>query len=169
MAGAPTRQGYEGENPTRRYKSFRPRQAARGYFNAAVPTNWGTVYLYNDSTAAQLIVVRGCWAGFVTGNPALGYQVQGKTGTLIANATHPIVAGGAKLPGSFYSDDLAAQFTDSPIFVINGITPVFTRQDIITVLLPGWSFAMQSTGTATSVEAFLLWEAIFADELDFMW
>src|SRR5215472_7552794 len=53
-------------NPARKYKDFRPRQAARGSKTTAVPTNRATISLYNNSTGTFVLAVR----DFVIGGTA---------------------------------------------------------------------------------------------------
>jgi hypothetical protein len=168
MAGVPNPPG-EGENPTRRYKWFRPRQAARGYADSGVTANFGTVSLFNDSLGSHYLVVRSFFAGHNSGDNAVLSVSQGVLGTVVAGATQSIVAGDAKLPGALYIATPAAALSAPLISSNSSQDPSLYAGFPLVVLLPGWSLVEQPANGAARMDGFFLWEAIFADELDFMW
>lgn len=167
----------EGENPTRRYRWFRPRQAVRGYGESTTQLHYTTMSLYNDSTAAELLVVRHYTVqgvqdsqfqiGVVQG--ALGSPAGGQTG-----APGPFVGNYLNQTGkragviNFLDDPLAR---DGDFFtVVDGPNLFTSRWDHdfpFAVLLPHESLFFQNATPGNEIQLALVWESIFPDELDF--
>jgi len=158
----------EYENPTRRYKWFRPRQAQYGSIQPGTHVNYGQGSLYNDSTGPQLLVVRAINMLSSQGANMFLQAYQGKSGAP-GGTVSPFVAGEARLAGALFSLDNASGLfavfgMSSPTgsFPFNGSLPVM-------VLPPGWSLLAQSSGLADVCTFSFLWEAISIDELDFLY
>ena len=158
----------EGENPTRRYKWFRPRQAVTGSFSTPTPTNWATIWLYNDSTAGQVMVIRN-----VTINPNLNaglqyFERKGKSGILQAGGLHNYIQETAKLAGVFYYSDEATQFTDDILGASIASPVTWNHEFPFRILQPGWSLVAQALSSGANCGLIATWESIEADELDFI-
>lgn len=160
---------FEAENPTRRYKHFRPRQAARGGVATVVPTNYATFALFNNSTASQLLIVRAVSYG-INGAPAQWGMFMGRlTGT--PGQTGNYFPSMGELPGLVdYSDQPAILPGD---FVDGGsqttLTSIPPLPFPLAVIEPGWSFFVQGTLKSFNSTAGFIWEAIFPEELDYVW
>jgi hypothetical protein len=157
----------EGENPTRRYKWFRPRQAARGFADTNAGSNFPTYYLFNNSTAAQYLVVRAISGQFGNGL-ALAY-VQGNPGVALGTIT-PLIPGTAALPGLLTFLDAAAAITPDgggPSYQTATQGTSWNHEFPIAILPPNWSLAIADLGGSQPRAVSVFWEAIFADELDF--
>lgn len=156
----------DGLNPTRRYKWFRPRQAARIIGSETVFNNTGEVLLYNNSTGAQLIVVRDIAFIGVGGNEITCATIQGNLGTLQTAAATNFFPGDGVLPGQTYHlDDTsppAAQFFLAPP---SGFGPGWLHDFPVAIIPPNQSLVLQSASAGMTV--CFLYEAIFPDELDF--
>lgn len=152
----------EGENPTRRYKSFRPRQAMLGSYLSTAPTHTATISLFNNSTGAQYLVVRDLFIPTVSAAPAFVSQQQGQIGTT-AGLQQPVVSSNAALPGLVFFNDTTTVYNSAWLWS-NGS---FSHEFPLAVLLPGWSFVVQARTGAQALAVGFIWEAIFADELDF--
>ncbi|HEY2108236.1 MAG TPA: hypothetical protein VGH29_20725 [Candidatus Binataceae bacterium] len=158
----------EFENPTRRYKWFRPRQAARGYgFIGA--TNTPIVSLFNDSTGPELLVVRALRVVSSTGALSTSdFAQQGELGTEYGQPVLPLVPSMAAPPGTIYVADVTS------VPQINGYNftgpqsiDVFWEQDFpLAVIEPGWSYGLIGS-IGKNLQVSFVWEHIFADELDF--
>lgn len=165
----------EGENPTRRYKWFRPRQAARGSITLGNVTNYSTVALFNSSSGAHYLVIRDYETIFADpgGLTSIGY-VQGQLGTAGGVKT-PLVPGEAVPPGILTSLDSATLLTlDWPLpwmgGAMNNSSAWWPHNFPFAVLPPGWSFVLQDNAVGSGLAQLnVMWEAILADELDFAW
>jgi uncharacterized protein affecting Mg2+/Co2+ transport len=156
----------EGENPTRRYRSFRPRQAMRGTASTAA-ANWATVRLYNNSRGAHYLVVRDWiyWTG--SGSVFFAYG-QGVLGTVVTGGISPILAGEAANPGQLFTNDDATQITGD-WGTNNALNQTGWGHDFpFAILPPNWWLAMQGRVQGASINTDFFWEAINADELDYM-
>jgi hypothetical protein len=157
----------EGENPTRRYKSFRPYQAARGGITATqTSTNYATLSLFNDSRVAQLLVLRSAGLAWSNGAITRGYN-QGALGTHVGTE-FPFIADRGQPPGQIYYQDAAAVLPRMIPW-----TPGASTADYgpipIAILGPGWSFVLQINALAASITyADLMWEAVALDELEWV-
>ena len=155
----------EGLQPTRQYKWFRPRQAARFAFTTPVPVHKATLYLFNDSQGPLWIVVRefyGLGTDFIA--PGLGV-VQGKAGTIQNNVIIPVVLGDSILAGQLYYADTATVITPNVINLVTNVS-VFLNFFPLVVLAPGWSLVVQDGTDAISMSVTLMWECIYPDQLD---
>jgi hypothetical protein len=157
----------EGLNPTRRYKWFRPRQAIRGSIVSPTPTNWGTLWLFNDTTGSQYIVLRDVAPRVDASSANFYFFRQGKAGTIQTGHLYPYVASTAKRAGIFYFSDEASQFTDDQVVTTLVGSMVWLHQFPIIVLEPGSSFVIQANNAGQSVGVIAVWESIEADELDY--
>lgn len=157
----------EGENPTRRYKSFRPHQASRGGITATqTAVNFATVSLFNSSTATQLLVLRSCGAAFSAGNILRGYN-QGPLGSH-QGTEFPLFPDVGSFPGQIYFQDAAAVLPRMIPWVIGGDTADYGPLPIA-ILPPRWSFVLQSDTAGVSITyADFMWEAVWSDQLDFL-
>jgi len=158
----------EGENPTRRYKWFRPRQAACAAAANVTTADYGTFFLFNNSQGSHYLVVVDA---FLPIGSAIGARIkksQGFSGS-IANPTYPFIAGEATLPGLLYYSDEATAFTDYDQLA-QTYNPAFNNMVVPrAVIPPGWSWVVGSPSHGVEVSISVLWEAIFPDELDWLW
>lgn len=160
---------FEAENPTRRYKHFRPRQAARGGVGEVTPTNYATFALFNNSTASQLLIVRGVSYAIGSRPPQWGMIEERLTGT--PGQTGNYFPSMGALPGLVdYSDQpaiLPGDFVDGYSGATNASLPPLPFP--LAVIEPGWSFFIQGMITGGGSSAGFIWEAIFPEELDYVW
>ena len=158
----------EGENPTRRYKSFRPRQAMRGYAAPAAPANKQTILLNNNSGADKYLVVRHFHVRQVNNDDiGIGYV----SGTLGGTAQQQggFFSGDGTLPGLVYSlDDATTRTYDFEVTPSNNVW-LWNHEFPIAVLQPGQSLLFQDTTAVHAMAVGLVWEAIFPDELDWLY
>ncbi|SRR5579884_77072 len=160
----------EGENPTRRYKWFRPRQAYRGTLKFQADLNFSTIFLYNSSTGPTLLVVRHVSPGKTNHEAtwALGnYQgVQGtQAGTI--SPMYPTNPAGA---GQLYQYDdpniEPADFYFNEDVIFSFMPDAFP----FAVLPPGWSLMTQAVDQVQSPFAVnFIWEEIAVDEIDYVY
>jgi hypothetical protein len=157
----------EGQNPTRRYKWFRPRQAARGTENAGA-TNYATVRLYNDSTGPVILVVREVvWlTGAGTLSIAMGQGSIGVAGAF--GSIQNLIPGTARIPGKLLVNDDAALQVPDYVFSTGAPYASWLHDFPFTVIPPNWHLAMQNRSQGVSCLVGVMWEAILADQLDFM-
>jgi hypothetical protein len=156
----------EGENPTRRYRSFRPRQASRAVGSTAA-TNWATVRLYNNSTGSHYLVVRD-WT-FWTGSTSIAFASgQGSIGTVPTTGITPLVAGTAAIPGQILVNDDATQINSDWATNDAGGQVSWMHDYPFAILPPNWWLAAQGRIQGSAINVAFLWEAILADELDYM-
>lgn len=157
----------EGENPTRKYKWFRPRQAVRGSIPLVNSVNFATAGLYNDSNGAQYLAVR---LPVVAGNhPVLASYQKGLLAgaTLVTNVT-PLIPESAKLPGQLFSVDFATLFTNTDWDVNQNDNILYLWPFPFAVLPPNYSLVLQNqTASGQITAAMFVWEAIYPDELDY--
>ncbi|SRR6266446_2939105 len=156
----------EGENPTRRYKWFRPRQAARGY---GAPTqaspNTQSVSLYNNARVTHALVVR----AIATASSAIAMVTESRQGVLgtLAMGAVAIFAGEAALPGQVFTNSGEGQL--SPDFLVpNNGDQSWNHDFPFSILPPGWSLRVQPSGGSGDIQVSFLWEALTIDELDFL-
>jgi hypothetical protein len=157
----------EGENPTRRYKWFRPRQAANGYAPLVAPTNYGTAGLFNNSTGAQYLAVRAFHCGGSTGAQLWSWLPGLPSGATVQTTSQPALANVARLPGQIWTLDAATLLGD-PFADYSADTDFGWRHDFPFVIIPpNYSLVYQQQATGNMVTFTITWEAIEADELDF--
>ena len=154
----------EGENPTRRYKFFRPRQAARGYISVSGGSAFPSVYLFNP-TSTHYLVVRDFQP--VVGSGSLLYiaSVRGKTGTQ-GGTIHAFVGDTTTPAGQLWSDNAATALTPDNLQRDTGNSSMWSHDFPIGIVGPGWSMVFQQAVSTTTLELALIWEAILPDELD---
>lgn len=160
---------FEAENPTRRYKHFRPRQAARGGVGAVTPTNYATFALFNNSTASQLLIVRAVSYGINSAPVQWGMIEARLTGT--PGQTGNYFPSMGELPG-------LVDFSDQPAILPGDYVDGYSLETSVSlapfpfplaVIEPGWSFFIQATSMGNPSAAGFIWEAIFPEELDYVW
>lgn len=166
MAGGPAYPPYEGRNPTRRYKWFRPRQAAWGQISLASPTNKATLSLFNDNLGTQYLVVRTFQIQATAAHNISIQHQKGSFGTSGGNISS-FVTNDAKKAGALYSLDTATALAPRWQTVANANTLPWPIDIPFAVLLPGWSLSFQDQTSAETMILNIMWEAIEADELDF--
>jgi hypothetical protein len=158
----------EDYNPLRRYKWFRPRQAMRGVIGITPSTNYGTVSLFNNSTAAQLLVVRDFFV--ITGTAGIVDIIlyQGSLGSA-GGQMQPVVSGDAVTAGQLYSLDDASILTAD--YAVNTAynQPRWGHEFPFQILQPGWSLVFQFATKTVLIDLSIMWEAILAEELDYLW
>lgn len=159
----------EGDQGTRRYKWFRPRQAARGQGFISGPTNYGTVALWNSSTAAQIMVVRALRVLTSSQDTPSVCYLQGSIGGT-AGVVQPLVPGDAAPPGKITSLDDATQITPDWWFSLPSSGDDWWPHNFpFAILLPNWSLVVQANSKAENCRVSFLWESITEDQLDYFW
>jgi len=161
--------GFEGDNPTRRYKWFRPRQAAIGSTIITGGASYRGSELYNGSSTYYLVVrdalvwcgIGGIQAAFATGpqTDASGTAYQG-----------PIVSDAAVIAGTLYAGSVAAGRLSPALFYYTQSLFEWTSHDFpLAVIGPNSSLVFQGAyGNSTAEIDHIMWEAIYPDELDYM-
>jgi hypothetical protein len=157
----------EGENPGRRYKFFRPREAARGYISVAGGSAFPSVYLFNNSSSHYL-VVRDFQTQVGSGSLIYLASVRGHTGTQ-GGTIHPYVADMAQPAGQLWSDNAATAISPDNLQKNTGNSPIWGHDFPIGVIAPGWSMVFQQEISTATMEIGIIWEAILPDELDWLW
>lgn len=158
----------DGDNPTRRYKWFRPRQAARGSLTTDAPTNKATVSLFNDSKGSYVLVVRAFTVDSAAGHPIAAGYLQGAQGSA-AGTVSPLWAGEATMRGSLYYLDTATALTPDWTFE-TGINQGYVAYPFpFAIIPPGWNLTFQNTTATEALTVNILWEAVFPDELDWLY
>ena len=161
----------EGDTGTRRYKWFRPRQAARG----GVPTttassaHFATIGLFNSSTGPTVLVVRD-WSAWLPSSTIVvltGYNQGRLSGTNYPASRlfpgDPSPAG--LLDYSNQAGKLAGDYTLEAS--LNWI--MWTHDFPIAVVPPGWTLFFQHQSAANPLAVSLLWEEVSIDELEYFY
>jgi hypothetical protein len=156
-------------NPTRRYKHFRPREAARALKAQGTPTNKATISLFNNSTGPRVLVVRDFTLnGTAADVIATSYQQQqigtsqGFVASLLPSQPPPSGLLASIDTATAYAGDYQLALSSLGIFVWQHDFPY-------AVIEPNFSLVFQCTTTAHALTASLVWEAISIDELDWFW
>ncbi len=157
----------EGQNPTRRYKWFRPRQAARGAVTGFFATNYATISLFNTSQGPHVLVVRDFRVISNSGGNFVVANVQGSLGSAAGTVANLFPADGA-MPGQTYRFDNPNTLTADYGFQTSSGFMGWPHDLPFGFIQPGWSLAFQSTSTGQTIGLAFLWEAIGIDELDFL-
>lgn len=154
-------------NPARRYRSFRPRQALRGFKASGVPTNLATIGLYNNSTGPQVIMVRDVQlSGTANDVVALSYQPLQLGGTI--GKVQIFDSSGAPQAGLINGVDTATVYAPDYEFALGSFGNFQWDHDFpIGLLIGGVSIVFQCTTAAHALNVSVMWEAIAVDELDF--
>jgi len=156
-------------NPARKYKDFRPRMAARGSKSTGVPTNRGTVSLYNNSTGTFVLALRDfTLAGTAADTIAISYQ-PGQVGS-----SQGLVA--SLLPTDAIQPGLIASIDTLTVYAADYTVPLNTTGEWewfhefpFAVITPGFSMVWQCTTAAHAIVVSALWEAIQIDQLDYFY
>lgn len=165
----PTSGHWEGVNPTRRYRWFRPRQAAWAAASTTSATNRPVVFLYNNSPN-QYIVIRSVLVSPAQNGTVNGAIVQGGNTGTPSNAVVPFIGAEGLPPGQLFVQDT----TDVTPFIFS-FTP---SVNVLTQLMPIYPLAILPFGYSLRVWLLLntqtitvsyLYEHIYPDELDFFW
>jgi hypothetical protein len=138
-----------------------------GSRNTGTPTNNATVALYNNSAGPQYLVVRSMSLVAAANQQGRFAFTQGQTWT-VSGSQIPIIPTEAALPGTIGSVDTATNFGQFfPFTAASGYWTI--QQDIpFCILPPGWALIIQLVTAAQSLNAGIVWETIFAEELDFL-
>lgn len=157
------------ENPGRRYKWFRPRDAMRGEFNQGSPTNFATVYLYNNSSGQYYLVVRAIEVAAGAGTVINIAYVQGVVGTA-GGTVQRVVPTDAPLAGTLARQDLTPVLTPDFILRCDQQGGAYWQHDFpIAIIPPGWNLGVCNTTSAQGNTVSFLWEAVFPDQLDWFY
>ncbi|SRR5712691_5139551 len=157
----------EGENPTRRYKWFRPRQAAYGFGVISSPTNFGTIWLFNDSPGQFYLAVRDWHTQNVGASRISVYNAQGAQGTKAREGVSYMQSTG-KVPGAIYTQDVTSNVQNAYLFDNNAFSGSWYHDFPLGVVEPGWSLGFQNQTQAGFMGCSLIWEWLSADQLDFL-
>lgn len=158
-------------NPARRYKWFRPRQAFRGGIpsTTAGAGKFATFSLYNSSTGPIVLIVRD-WQ-FVGGSASMvfGYNQGRLAGT--AGTQNRLVPGDAAGAGlvDYQAANAALTTTDYHLPIVPTAANQWMHDLPFAVVPPGWAFFLQCSTAATAITGALLWEEIAIDELDYFY
>ena len=155
-------------NPTRRYKHFRPREAARAQ-KTLTPTNKATFSLYNDTTGRSVLVVRD-FTVQGTANDLVGTSYQsGQIGTS-QGLVQPLMPSGGKTAGLLASIDTVTTYASDYILALSSLGAFVWQHDFpFAVIEPGWSLVFQAATAAHATTVAVVWESIQIDELDSFW
>jgi hypothetical protein len=155
-------------NPARRYKAFRPRQAVIGSRNTGTPTNLATVALFNNTSGPYWLVVRDATiSGTASALVHAGY-VQGQVWTASGVIQNMIITD-AQLPGTIGSVDTATVFASAYLLTLPNGLWFWQHEMPWAVIAPGFSWVVQAVVVAQGIQASFIWEAIFPEELDFLY
>lgn len=156
----------EFENPERRYKGFHPRQAASSAYYPSAPTSHASHQLYNNSTGAQWLVVRSI--NFISVGSLSGGLHNSAVGTVLGTV-QSIVANERNLPGQHWYIDGTITNPVTFSFPQASTSTCWAHDYPICVLPPGWALWVQDQTAADACVGGFFWEAIFAEELDYIW
>jgi hypothetical protein len=162
----------EGLNPTRRYKWFRPRQAARGFISNYNTSHDPAAGVLNNSTNAQLLVVRAVIATPApTGGADFGlFYVQGNPGTA-GGTVRSLYPDTGNLAGQMWLFDTTTDYQiDFGLQSVLGnvaSAAVWPYDFPCGIVPPGWSLGFQVQGGPGYLTVSMLWEAIALEELDY--
>ena len=158
----------EFENPTRRYKWFRPRQAARGEIGISA-VNYATAQLYNDSSGPSILVVRDLRVIDESGNSRQQLYYS-QTKLSINNGTKtPLMPGEAAPAGLLGTQDLPALATFDFMFADGTDVGSWIHDFPLAIIPPGWALNAQIGTLAHLLYISVVWEVVSIDELDFIY
>lgn len=153
-------------NPTRPYKYFRPRQAARGNVNLASSVNFATCLLTNASTGAFYLVLREWRLSSGAANTVRVASTKALTATA-TGVTVPMVPDMAAPDGVMGSVDAATQIVaDYRIVIPAGADQWYQHDYPFGVIPPQWSLAFQAQTAAQALVLSAVWESVAEEELD---
>lgn len=156
-------------NPTRRYKHFRPREAARGLKATTVPTNRATISIFNNSTGPRILVLRDFTLnGTAADTVNTSYQPgqigssQGLVASMLPSQPSP--------GGLIASIDTATVYPGDYQLALSSLGIFVWQHDIpFGVVEPGFSLVFQVNVAAHALAVAAIWEAVSIDELDWFW
>jgi hypothetical protein len=156
-------------NPNRRYKAFRPRQAARGLKATGTPTNLATVCMFNNTTGAQYLVLRDLTVSGTVGDLIAVSYLSGQIGTVPGKVSQMLPSQGVQV-GLLTSLDTATVFAgDYSIALGQFGFWEWEHEFPLAVLEPGWSVIFQDATAAHAIVVSAMWESITTEELDWSW
>lgn len=156
----------EGQNPSRRYKWFRPRQAFRQTY-ALSPTNLGSIALYNAGSTVYLVVRA---LGFNSGgsNTLYSFYQPGIYGTFAA-AGQALVYGQPPGSGSLYYNDTSSTPTADFYFILNAGPGILFPPFPFAVVPPNTSYVITNEEDSAFTGVSFYWEEIRVEELDYFY
>ena len=160
----------EGErhNPKREYSGhLHPRQGARGAITITTPTNNGTLALFNNGAADDIIVVR----DFVVVTTVAHLVAIALVNATLGAAGGTIVrtyAGGATAAGQLQSLDTPTTLSADYYIPVNYNWAQWNHDIPFQFMSPGWSLQFQDTTAAETTRLAILWEVVKLDQIDFM-
>lgn len=156
----------EGLNPTRRYKWFRPRQAAFITGSISGAANNSDVILYNNSRGPQTLVLRDLRVISGAGSEVFLSMQHGTVGTLLSTAVPKTMwPDQATPPGQIYTlDDATDLSSNFGLGCPNAGVPMWQHDFPFGIIPPNWSLIFQQS---SALGLSILYEAVFSDELDY--
>ena len=139
---------------------FRVARAMRSGYIGTTPTNLGTHTLYNNSTGANMLVIRDISVGCATAGDLI---VGGITQTIlgaVAGLAVPLVAGMSSLAGLHYYADTATAISVDWFAGAGELTGRFPHDFPLAILQPGWGFAVQDKTAAHQMMCSFIWEML---------
>lgn len=158
----------EGLNPTRRYKWFRPRQAARGRARLAGPINTATVALFNNALGRKVMIVRAMQLGGSGGSNVVTSYQKGSFGGA-PGIVQPLVPESQTPPGLLTTLDSVTVYPGDFSIANAAAGDAWWEHDFPFAVIPsGWSLVLQQGAVTRTIDCSLMWESIDEDQLDFM-
>ena len=156
-------------NPGRKYRSFRPRQAARGMKALSTVTNFATFFLNNNTTGAQLLVVRDLTInGQAAGNVAASY-VLGPLGTGPGKVQQMVPSNPVQV-GVLTSADQTTNYPGDYLAALSSTGVWEWEHDFpFAVLEPNWTLVLMSLSLGQAASVAAVWETVYEDQLDYAW
>ena len=161
----------EGDPGTRRYKWFRPRQAARGGVPATTAGSgkFATISLYNSSTGPRVLVIRDWSISSTVGHVhGAGYNQGRLSGT--AGVVTPFFPGDRAPAGLVdYQAANAALTPDYYVENLSGSSMQWFHDFPFAIVPPGWAFYIQCVTANTNIDGGFIWEEVSIDELEYFY
>jgi len=139
-----------------------PRRASRGAVSSATNGNTAECSLYNNSTGAQILVVRSILQPIAATSVGLYYH-QGPLGSL-SGTIAPMIPDMPAHPGLLYQYNNPAPGTPDFYLPNPGGYPTWDHDFPIAMLPPNWSLVVSGPGSSAPVS--FLWDWLYAQELD---
>ena len=160
---------YDYENPGRKYKHFRPRQAVRAMKTLATPTNHATFSIFNDSTAPYVIALRDFTVFGTAGDLIASSFTAGQVGSS-AGLMAPLMSNEAQQNGRIASIDSATVYPGDYAMALSAQGIWYWTHDFpFAVIGPGWSLILQNGTIAHTTTVSAVWESIQIDQLDYFY
>jgi hypothetical protein len=161
--------GTEFYNPTRRYKHFRPREAALALKVQGTPTNNATIGLFNNSTGPRVLVVRDFTLNGTAADVVSMSYAAGAVGTS-QGLVRSMLPSQAAPSGLLASIDTATAYPGDYQLALSSLGIFIWQHDFpFAVVEPNWSLVFQCNTAAHALTCSVVWEAISIDELDWFW